>query len=52
VYLSDSAIDAVIEGLRGKYDADFLAKYARHCRQEVLKVRREELEKYKKTHNK
>lgn len=52
VYLSDSAIDTVIEGLRGKYDADFLAKYARHCRQEVLKVRQEELEKYEKTHNK
>ena len=52
VYLSDSALEAVLKGLEGKYDADYLAKYARHCRQEVLKVRREELEKYEKAHNK
>ncbi|PTY38718.1 hypothetical protein BGP77_11095 [Saccharospirillum sp. MSK14-1] len=52
VYLSDISLEAILKGLKGKYDADFLAKYARHCRQEVLKVRHEELEKYEKTHNK
>lgn len=49
VYLSDSALEAVIKGLDGKHDADFLAKFARHARKEVLKVRQEELEKLEKS---
>lgn len=49
VYLSDNELEAVIKGLDGKYDAEFLAKFARHARKEVLKVRQEELEKLKNT---
>jgi len=51
VYLSDNALDAVLEGIRGKHDAEFLVKFAKHCRQEVLKVRHETLEELSKTHN-
>lgn len=48
VYLSDNSLEAVLKGIKDKYDADLLTKYALHCRKEVLKARSNDLNKYEK----
>lgn len=52
MYLSENHLNDILKGLQGKYDVDFLTKYAYHCRKEVLKIRGEEIKKYEKTHGK